>query len=323
MILWGPPGVGKTTLARLMAQAFDAEFIALSAVLSGVKDIREAVQRAEAALRAAGRAHDPVRRRGAPLQQGAAGCVPALRRAGPGHLHRRDHREPVVRSEHRAAVARRGVRAASRCRTRSSARCSSAPQRGLPQAAVRRDARASGSIGFADGDARRLLNLLEIVADCAARRGARGIDARLRRATRWRATCAASTRAATRSTTRSRRCTSRCAAPTRTPRCTGWCACSTAAPIRSTSARRIVRMASEDIGLADPRALRARARRLRDLRAPGLARRRTGAGRGGALPGRARRSRTRSTSRIMRRARSSRRTARGRCRCTCATRRPS
>jgi putative ATPase len=48
MILWGPPGVGKTTLARLMASAFDAQFIALSAVLSGVKDIRDAVTRAEA-----------------------------------------------------------------------------------------------------------------------------------------------------------------------------------------------------------------------------------------------------------------------------------
>ena len=48
LILWGPPGVGKTTLARLMADAFDAEFMALSAVFSGVKDIREAVARAEA-----------------------------------------------------------------------------------------------------------------------------------------------------------------------------------------------------------------------------------------------------------------------------------
>ena len=46
MILWGPPGVGKTTLARLMAQAFDAEFIPISAVLSGVKDIREAIEQA-------------------------------------------------------------------------------------------------------------------------------------------------------------------------------------------------------------------------------------------------------------------------------------
>jgi putative ATPase len=55
MILWGPPGVGKTTLARLMAQAFDAEFISISAVLSGVKDIRDAVTRAELALQQSGR----------------------------------------------------------------------------------------------------------------------------------------------------------------------------------------------------------------------------------------------------------------------------
>ncbi|MDH1900848.1 replication-associated recombination protein A [Comamonas aquatica] len=48
-ILWGPPGVGKTTIARLMADAFDAQFIAISAVLGGVKDIREAVERAELA----------------------------------------------------------------------------------------------------------------------------------------------------------------------------------------------------------------------------------------------------------------------------------
>ena len=48
-ILWGPPGTGKTTLARLMADAFEARFVAISAVLGGVKDIREAVEMANVA----------------------------------------------------------------------------------------------------------------------------------------------------------------------------------------------------------------------------------------------------------------------------------
>ncbi|MFV2028952.1 replication-associated recombination protein A [Neisseria sp. S1] len=50
MLLWGPPGVGKTTLARILAQSFNAKFLPVSAVFSGVKDIREAVEKAELAL---------------------------------------------------------------------------------------------------------------------------------------------------------------------------------------------------------------------------------------------------------------------------------
>src|SRR5581483_9994247 len=55
LILWGPPGTGKTTLARLIAQRADAQFIALSAVMAGVKDIRAAVEAAREARAASGK----------------------------------------------------------------------------------------------------------------------------------------------------------------------------------------------------------------------------------------------------------------------------
>ncbi|MFT4171297.1 MAG: replication-associated recombination protein A [Rhodocyclaceae bacterium] len=55
MILWGPPGVGKTTIARLTANAFNSAFIALSAVFAGVKDIRASMEQAEQTLATSGR----------------------------------------------------------------------------------------------------------------------------------------------------------------------------------------------------------------------------------------------------------------------------
>lgn len=55
MILWGPPGTGKTSLAQIMSNAFNAEFISVSAVLSGIKDIRNAIEKAELTLQQTGR----------------------------------------------------------------------------------------------------------------------------------------------------------------------------------------------------------------------------------------------------------------------------
>lgn len=55
MILWGPPGVGKTTLARILANGFEAELVMISAVLSGVKEIRDVIENAKTALATASR----------------------------------------------------------------------------------------------------------------------------------------------------------------------------------------------------------------------------------------------------------------------------
>jgi putative ATPase len=175
MILWGPPGVGKTTLARLTASAFGYEFIALSAVFAGVKDIRAAMDQAQQNL-ALGRKTilfvDEIHRFNKSQQDGLLPFVESGLVVFIGATTENPSFEVNSALLSRAQVYVLQVLSDPELQTLvRRAQASELPDVHLDDSAV------NTLVGYADGDARRLLNLLEQSASAAAAAGVTQIDA--------------------------------------------------------------------------------------------------------------------------------------------------